>query len=198
VLAALRAASGHGGHGPRMDYTFDPGPGVRAIVLDTVRRDLGAGGVVAPAQVRWVARQLRRAGGRWVLLFTHQPLVRDAGAGPLLALLDHDPHVLAQVAGDTHHNRVVPRRTAAGGYWLITTASLADYPQQARMLRVRATADGGAVLETWMLDTAPDRLADIARELAYLDAQGGRPDGDAGTPLDRNVRLFVASPLSPG
>ena len=71
------------------------------------------------------------------------------------------------------------------------TASLADYPQQARVLRVRATPGGGTVLETWMLDTAPGPLADTARELAYLDAQGGRPQGEAGAAEDRNVRLYL-------
>ena len=72
------------------------------------------------------------------------------------------------------------------------TAALADYPQQgARAARARGTAGGGTVLETWMLDTAPDPLADTARELAYLDAQGGRPQGEAGTRNDRNVRLYL-------
>jgi hypothetical protein len=102
--------------------------------------------------------------------------------------------VLAAIAGHTHRNRIVARRTARGGLWLLTTAALADFPQQARMLRVRETAGGGAVLETWMLDTAPDPLADTARGLAYLDAQGGRPDGNAGRRIDRNVRLFIPPP----
>jgi hypothetical protein len=62
------------------------------------------------------------------------------------------------------------------------------------MLSVRATAGGGTVIETWMLDTAPDPMADTARELAYLDAQGGRPAGDAGTAADRNARLYLAPP----
>ena len=102
--------------------------------------------------------------------------------------------MLATVAGHTHRNRIMARRTPAGGYWQIATASLADFPQQARALRVRATAGGGAVIETWMLDTAPGGLADVARGLAYLDVQGGRPAGDAGTALDRNVRLWRAPP----
>jgi 3',5'-cyclic AMP phosphodiesterase CpdA len=182
------------GTGARLDYAFDAGPRVRGIVLDTVQRAKGAGGVVTPREVEFLRRELRRSGDRWVLVFTHQPLERLDGGAPLLRLLDRDPRVLAAVAGDTHRNRIAPRRTAAGGYWLITTSALADFPQQARMLRVRGTREGGAMIETWMLDTAPDPLADTARALAFLDAQGGRPDGNAGGRLDRNVRLYRAPP----
>ena len=45
-------------------------------------------------------------------------------------------------------------------------------------------------LQTWMLDHVPAELGDIARELSFLDAQGGRPQGFAGAPRDRNVTLF--------
>ena len=93
------------------------------------------------------------------------------------------------VVEDDHRiSAFLDRALVQAGY----RVALADFPQQARFLQVRATPGGGAVLETWMLDTAPGRLTDTARELAYLDAQGGRPDGDAGAPLDRNVRLFRA------
>lgn len=182
------------GAGKRLHYTFDVGPRVRGIVLDTVQREKGAHGAVTPGEIAFLRDALRRAGDRWVLVFTHQPLGGFAEGAPLQALLDADPRVLAAIAGDTHHNRITPRPTAAGGYWQITTSALADFPQQARMLRVRATPGGGAVLETWMLDTAPDPLADTARALAFLDAQGGRPDRDAGGRLDRNVRLYRAAP----
>jgi 3',5'-cyclic AMP phosphodiesterase CpdA len=185
------------GTGSRLDYAFDAGSRVRAIVLDTVHRTKGAGGVVTPREVAFLRRELRRAGDRWVLVFTHQPLERLDGGAPLRALLDRDPRVLAAIAGDTHRNRIAPRRTAAGGYWLISTSALADFPQQARMLRVRETRGGGAMIDTWMLDTAPDPLADTARALAFLDAQGGRPDGNAGGRLDRNVRLYRAPPPRP-
>jgi hypothetical protein len=49
-------------------------------------------------------------------------------------------------------------------------------------------------LQTWMLDHVPGELGDVSRELAYLDAQGGRPQGFAGNPRDRNVTLFKAAP----
>jgi 3',5'-cyclic AMP phosphodiesterase CpdA len=195
AVAGLRAASHHGGRGARMDQVVDLGPHVRAILLDTVRRGRFSGGVVTARQAAWLRRRLAAAGDRWVLVVSHQPLTSAHGGGRALALLDRDPHVLAALDGDTHRNRITPRATPAGGYWLIQTAALADYPQQARMLRVRATAGGGAVLETWMVDTAPDPGgADVARELAYLDAQGGRTFGAAGRHADRNVRLFRAPP----
>jgi 3',5'-cyclic AMP phosphodiesterase CpdA len=190
AVAGLRAASGHGGTGARMDDAFDVGE-VRVIVLDTVRRDVGSSGVVSAAQVRWLRAQLAAAGSRRVVVVSHQPLTKVEGAQAALHVLDRDPHVIAALAGDSHHNRIVARHTSRGGYWLVQTAALADYPQQARMLRVRETAGSGTVIETWMLDTTPDPLADTARELAYLDAQGGRPQHEAGTRDDRNVRLFL-------
>ena len=61
----------------------------------------------------------------------------------------------------------------------IATASLADFPQQARALRLRRTP---ARLRAGDVDDRPRRRgpAGTARELAFLDAQGGRPQGFAG------------------
>lgn len=196
AVGFLRRAAGVAGSGPRLDYGVDLGPRVRGIVLDTVRRRSGSGGVVGAGELAFLRTALAAAGTRWVIVFTHQPLAGAAGGEAALALLAEDPYVLATIAGHTHRNRVVARRTPAGGYWDIVTASLADFPQQARALRVLQTTGGGAVLETWMLDTAPGGLADRARELAYLDSQGGRPAGDRGGPLDRNVRLWRAAPTA--
>jgi metallophosphoesterase (TIGR03767 family) len=190
LVRRLRAAAHLRGSGSTLDYSFDIGASVRAIVLDTVKRDQGSGGTMSPAQIEWLRGQLAAAGSRYVIVFSHQLLTTFPQAAPALALLDHDPHVIAAVAGDSHKNRISPRRSAAGGYWLITTSSLADYPQQARAFRLVRTADGRVALETWMIDHDNGNMAGIARSLAYLDVQGGRPQGFAGAPEDRNARLY--------
>jgi 3',5'-cyclic AMP phosphodiesterase CpdA len=192
AAGALSAASGAPLASARLDYTLGLGEQLLLIVLDLVRREGGSGGVVHPGQLEWLRERLAEARGRWLLVFSHQPLASSAGGGAVLDLLDRQPRVLAVLSGHTHRNRILPRAGPQGGYWLISTASLIDYPQQARALRVCATANGAA-LQTWMLDHVPGGVAglgDISRELAYLDAQGGRPQGFAGGPLDRNVTLY--------
>jgi len=183
---------------PGLSTVRDVGARVRVVTLDFDQAGEGAGGVVREAHAAFLRRALRTAGERWVLVASHQPLTTARGGERLLAILDRAPRVLATLAGDTHHHRVRARRTPAGGFFLIQTGALADFPQQARSLRVRETEGGGAVLETWVVDTSGagrvGALADTARELAFLDAQGGRPGGNRERRADRNVRLFKAAP----
>jgi 3',5'-cyclic AMP phosphodiesterase CpdA len=190
VLARLRRASGHGGRGPLLDYSFALGTDVRGIVLDTIRRRIGAHGVVRPGQLRWLRAQLRSARSRWVVVFSHTPLPSCSGAA--VAMLERDPHVVAAIAGDTHHNSIERQ----GRLVFITTSSLADWPQQARMFRLTSLQHGAAELETWTVDPdLHDALARVSHQLAYLDYQGGRPAGDAGRPSDRRAS-FVIPPAS--
>lgn len=174
----------------RLDYTADVGPRVRLIALDVVNRQGVSRGVVAPDQRAWLAEELEAAGDRWVIVSTHQPLDSSVGGPEALALLDAHPRMLVVVHGHTHFNEITPR----DDYWVVSTASLTDWPLQGRMLRVLETRGGGAAIETWVVDVEGDGLAGQARELAHLDAQGGRPDGDRGEREDRNLRLFVPPP----
>jgi hypothetical protein len=192
VMRGLHAPGTPAVQGPLMDRTVDVGSRVRVLLLDTTRRDGGTEGVLRPPQTAWLAEQLRSAGTRWIVVASATPLRRTAGAGAALAAIAQSARVAVLLAGDTHRNSITPVRTPAGGYWEITTSSLADYPQQVRALRLRA-APGGLVVDTWMLDADPaSRLARVSRELAYLDVQGGRPAGLAGHRGDRNARLFLA------
>src|SRR5579862_1074607 len=192
VLARLRRASGVGGRGPLLDYMFPIGHELMGIALDTVSRTGSADGVVRASQVRWLRAQLKAAGGRSVIVFSHCALTSCIGGDSALSLLDRDPHVLATVSGGSHRSAVTPRHTPGGGYWMISTSSLVDYPQQARAFRLLRTANGGLVLQTWMLDPDPrNRLASISMQLAYLDFQGGRPQNFAGESADRNASLYL-------
>ena len=167
-----------------MDYTVDLGASVKAILIDTVNRDGSSQARINPGQLEWLRSQLET--DRWVVVFSHNPLTDEA-----LRILDADPKVVASIAGNSHKNRITRRGTT--GYWQISTSSLADFPQQARMFRLKQT-DQGVALETWMVDHDGSGLAGISRELAYLDAQGGRPQHFAGEPADRNTRLFLSEP----
>jgi 3',5'-cyclic AMP phosphodiesterase CpdA len=166
---------------------FSIGP-VRALALDLDRPEGGSGGRVSEQQLTWLGAQLEAAGRRPVVVFTHQPLRTSENGDRALALLGAHRNVLAAIAGHTHRNEI---RRGPGGIWEVTTASLADYPEQSRFFRVVRTADGGTALETFMVDhgAGPDGLAAMSLELAFLDAQGGRPGRFAGTAADRNVRL---------
>jgi len=189
AVARLRAASDAPPGGALLDYVFDIGPSVRGIALDTVRREVGSRGLLRPAQVRWLARELRAARTRWIVVFTSTRLSETEGGGAALAALDGSSRIVAVVSGDKHRNSIEPRRSPGGGYWLVGTSSLVDYPQQGRAFRLRR-AGAGVVLETWVLDHAPSALGEVSRRLAFLDHQGGRPRGLAGTPGDRNARLY--------
>ena len=185
VVSTLRA-----GADASLDYVADVGAEVRLIVLDLARRAGGSGGLVRPDQPAWVAGQLSEAesAGRSVVVVSHQPLESSEGGESILSVLDAHPRVIAVLAGHTHRNSIEPR----AGYWLINTASLIDYPQQARALRIVRTAGGGVAIQSWMLDHVfPGELGTISRQLSYLDAQGGRPKGFAGGRLDGNVTLYL-------
>jgi len=193
TVARLRRAGGPGAavrDAGRLDYVIDAGARLRFVVLDIVRRGGGSEGLIDPAQPAWLAQQLALAGERWVIVVTHQPIASSVGGDALFAIMDRAPRVIAALHGHIHRNAIIPRRTAAGGYWLIATASLIDYPQQARAIAVQATADGGIAIRTWMLDHAgAEALGPIARQLSYLDPEGGRPRGASGSHADRNVIL---------
>lgn len=189
VVRRLRDVAGAPGPSDHLDYATDVGSSLRVLTLDIVDRAGGSGGVVSAAQVAWLRGEIARAGSRSVIVSSHQPLRSSRGGEAVLSLLDHSPAVVATLSAHTHRHRIRPRRSANGGYWEIETGSLADYPQQARMLRLVQTRDGGRALETWVVDQDGAGLAGTARELAFLDVQGGRPRHLAGTRRDRNVRL---------
>ena len=105
--------------------------------------------------------------------------------------MDRAPRVIAALYGHIHRNAITPRPTA-GRRLLADRHRVADrLPPAGPGARIDATAGGGVAIRTWMLDHAgPGPLGPISRQLSYLDPAGGRPEGSAGSPADRNVILY--------
>jgi metallophosphoesterase (TIGR03767 family) len=131
-------------------------------------------------------------------------------------LLLRFPNVVLWVNGHTHINGVAPYARAPdaavpGGFFQVTTASLIDWPQQARLVEVVDNTDSTLSVFCTIVDTAappsyrwpasdPLTLAALSRELAGNDWQArARPipsvDGRRGAPTDRNVELVVPAPF---
>jgi hypothetical protein len=205
---------GHGFRpGDQAYYRHDLGR-VSVLVLDTVDEYGGWEGSLDREQLAWLAAELTAADAeqRYVVLGSHHPLeslVNDRGPDRVLgaelqALLTTHPSVVLWLAGHTHETAVRPGQT----YWQVVAPSLADWPQQARIVEL-ARSGGVLRIAATMLDhtgSAPwdgttdsiDALAGLSRELSANDWQWrhfpehpryGRAD-------ERNVLLYLADPFA--
>jgi 3',5'-cyclic AMP phosphodiesterase CpdA len=134
--------------------------------------------------------------------------------GELQALLSEHSNVIAYVAGHTHENKVLACGsddgcTGSGNWWELTTAAVADWPQQSRLIEIMENRDGTLSIVATLTDPgAPlavpdsgtqaagfgnDELAAISHAVTANDPQLG--DGTAeGEAKDQNVELLVADP----
>ena len=182
------------GGGPKY-FTRDIGR-LRVIALDTVNPHGGWQGSLDETQFAWLIDQLEAAADRYVVIASHHPsftLTNDyapegseprvLGSEVVVALLEH-PNVIAWVAGHVHFHTALRHGDDNRCFWEITTSSLIDWPQQARILEFMEVDDHGtpqiAIVSTvvdhgaptkWSADALDDpaNIASISRELAAND-----------------------------
>jgi metallophosphoesterase (TIGR03767 family) len=200
---------------------------VRLICLDTVNPHGGWQGSLDDTQFAWLEDELDRAGDRHVVIASHHPsftLTNDyapagaesrvLGSEVVVTLLEHR-NVIAWIAGHVHFHAAVHHGDDERGFWEITTSSLIDWPQQARILELLQVNDRGrpevAIVSTvvdhespahWSPDVLDDvaNLASISRTLAANDYRL-RQSSLRGLRLDsapdvRNVVWRVPDPLA--
>ena len=217
--------------------------GVTIITLDTVNPHGGWNGSLTESQCHWLAETLAQTAEEYVVIVCHHPTISltndyaPMGAAPrvtgerLTTLIAEHPQVVALLTGHIHRHaaRLHPRpghprgrgSRLPAGCWEIVTASLIDWPQQARILEfIREVHDGEPSLAivstvvdhagglTWQGDPLenPLTLASLARDLAANDYHdrargtrepitGGQASGTERTSV-RNTVWRLADPLA--
>ena len=213
----IRAHIDNGGHGfaseTSGDYVHDT-EHVRIVVLDTNHPAGHYQGSIGQAQLNWLDVTLGADPTRPVVVVSHHGQAsmdntyatspdsqRRLGDAMAEVLYRHD-NVVAWLVGHRHVHRIRPciDPTSRGrGFWEITTSSIIDWPNQARVVEIIRGADGSIGIRSTVVDhdstdTSEDapvgtRLAARHRELAY---NRGRVYGERhhdGRPTDRNVVL---------
>ena len=213
-------------------YHFHDTRHVRLITLDTACAAGGADGSIDGAQLAWLEERLAevhasyvdatgatvRTGNenRLVVVVSHHPLftirnerVAEGSRGAeLLAVLRRFPNVILWLNGHTHTNAVRAHANREGvsvGFWEVTTASLVDWPCQARLVEIFDAGGGRLGIACTMIDhdgavdpggaMTPAELAGLHRELAANDPLAGSMSARAGTAADRNVILALPAPF---
>ena len=177
---------------PEPNYVHDTEQ-ARFITLDTVCYHGGAEGSVDAAQLRWLEGQLKRAGDRLVVILSHHPSDRlsnprgEQNAAALLGMLSRSHNVVLWLNGHIHMNRIKQHE----GFCEVTTASIVDWPSQARLVEIFKTADGRVAIATTMVDHDGEGLAGLHRELAgNAWTYYGFDSRSSGRPGDRNAILL--------
>lgn len=119
-------------------------------------------------------------------------------------LLSRFPNVVAWISGHTHRHHVRPWNDSGYGFWEITTASVMEWPSQARLLEIIENDDHTLSIVSTIIDHhgaltpgAIDTPADLAawhRELAANSPYSVGGFDASGTALDRNVELVMPDP----
>ncbi len=200
--------------GAKANYSFDvPGTKLRFIVIDTAAATGGAGGILLQGDVTGQLQPMldqALADERWVILASHHAIWSlgdgDGTGGDFqpdyfpasswVELLGDYPNIVASLVGHSHRHVVHWQSTTAGGFWEIISASLADWPQQARIVEVFLGDDANLCIRTTALDYATDGdpMALEGRTLSLLDVTSAWNDNGTGTVSDRNLELWIPAP----
>jgi 3',5'-cyclic AMP phosphodiesterase CpdA len=176
-------------------------PGIRFYVLDTVGPQGSAAGHLGVDQLEWFSQELDAHPADIAVVVAHHPIgaIRQGSEEFLDLLLSHD-QVIALVCGHAHVNRIraYPHPDENGkGFWQIQTASLMDYPQQARIIELWNNGNGTGSIHTYVFN---QRATGELGKHAWASWESAAKEGFDGTgdPKDRNVELRFKMPVSRG
>jgi metallophosphoesterase (TIGR03767 family) len=163
--------------------------GVRLITLDTNHPGGNFNGSLGRAQLAWLEDRIRETTSVVILASHHGPASLDNTTWPIEAteqeraerllaeeirrVLHSHSQVIAWLSGHRHVHRVQHLADPEGrneGIWSITTASVIDWPSQARSVEVLKTRSGKTVIVCTPIDHAGPTMptADAVESIAGL------------------------------
>jgi 3',5'-cyclic AMP phosphodiesterase CpdA len=144
----------------------------------------GIGGRIGSAQRDWLERVLACVEGTHgrdlVFVFAHQPPSKiqvapypDGTKKTLAEILGAHRNVVGYLYGHSHRHEICgdKRPGVCSKFWEVQTASLVEFPQEGRLVRVKQVSEDLAFLE---LTAIRERLADQGTELARYVALARR------------------------
>lgn len=193
------------------------------VALDTVNQYGGYEGSISESQLRWLKSTLEKFSDRHVVIASHHPstaIINDYQPedaerrvlGPeILATLMQNKNVLVWINGHEHENQIILNVGAEGRVVPeINTASIIDWPQQARIIEFSVDSESVYITSTVInhdglvnpdlerLDLAD--MAGLSRILAFNDYQRRDPltsiHRKEGSVADRNFVLRLPNLLS--
>ena len=176
-----------------MDSAFDLAPDVRAI-CSTPRAATAAPEASCEPPGGMARRQLAASGDSWVIVFSGTPLTRPGRRRQRSTCSTPIPMSSRRSRATSIATRSRRAAPGAGGYWLITTSSLADYPQQARAFGLWRTKTAASPWKRGCSKPIPAALATVSRQLSYLDYGGPGDRERAGTPATGMQYCSAAPP----
>ncbi|MCA9638881.1 MAG: hypothetical protein KC420_22795, partial [Myxococcales bacterium] len=190
------------------------GTPLRFLVVDSAAPKGGPVGVIRGADVdAYIEPALvdAAADGKWVLVVSHHPAgdLGDGGGpgGEAIAdaltsaeweaLLGAHDRVIAHLVGHSHEHRARWVEPLGGhAYWEVTTAAIADFPHQMRLVEIGDGDNGHLSLRLTAVDLAidGDALGAAGKARAVADHTSGWSMDGSGTTDDRNVVLWAPLP----
>jgi len=152
-------------------YAFTPKKGYRVIALDSIIDDrITANGEVSKAELKWLDKELAKAGNETVLIFLHNPLVEPLhseshkvlNADEVLKVITKYKNPIAVFSGHYHTTKV----KQIGNVLHVSTPSLVSYPNAFRIIRV-SKQKNNVIFDIYFKETRYKDVQKRAKMMAF-------------------------------
>ncbi|MBP3820694.1 metallophosphoesterase [bacterium] len=155
-------------------YSFTPKKGYKVIVLDDIITDeITSQGNISEVQLKWLKKELDKAGSDTVLIFMHIPLIEPfaspnhklRNASQVMALIESYKNPIGVFQGHYHATKV----TQHGNVLYVNTPALVSYPNAFRLINVTNYKDKTVFELDWM-ETREKTVQKMAKMLVLVSS----------------------------